>query len=232
MWSLEKEIMTLTTAPSFAAALSAVGLLPGSEVAFSHHIISDWHRSGAETYTLIFEVRSGQNWKQKVVLKACVAYSTSITLQQILERWVARRHLLNELGVSTPTLFTWGYGLILEQYIEHELIETLQPLTGASKDGLVAQLIYLAACLDHEKFQPTSPFDDLRTDGKRVYVIDFGSDLGDPNTQVTEYYSLCKLQHFLGLSKSLSSVTDSSLYPLYREARARLSFNSARTKLN
>src|SRR5207302_62735 len=99
-----------------------------------------------------------------------------------LDVLMERRSMLTSEGVSVPELFARGRGVLLEEHIPWLLREHVRSTTPDDEHvpRLLAELYRLAVVLDELGFAPLSPFADLRTDGARVVVVDFGEDLGGP----------------------------------------------------
>lgn len=161
-------------------ALLALGLVNQSENAYAVTEVSDWTRSGAETYLYRFNIRTSFNRTSEYVLKACVAYSPGGALEDILDSWISRRGLLSAIGLSTPRMFGRGKGIVLEEYIPHTLSSRLDE-KGRILPILLHGLAEYAGVLSGLGFSPVSPFKDLRSRGSDVVVVDFGADLGESN---------------------------------------------------
>ena len=178
-WTLEGELQKLTGTNSATAALLNLGLLESRDELFQ--LISPprgWYRSGAETYLYPFRV-SKDGSDVSLVLKACVAFSPGTPLQSILESWIDRRNVLASRGVVTPKLYAWGHGAILEEYVPHTLREALGR-TPSNLERLLVSMADLAGVVANLRFQPVDLFEDLRSHGDDVVLIDCGQDLGPP----------------------------------------------------
>ncbi len=143
------------------------------------YIISDienkWERMGGETY-IIKATFKKNDLHFPVVIKACIKMFPSKT---ILE-WVERRKRVELAGISTPKLYLVpeNEGILIEEDIPYDL----KQVYGKS-DEKERQILYNKVYSDIKKildigFRPIS-FHDLRSRGKDVVFIDFGSDLGD-----------------------------------------------------
>ncbi|MDO8604879.1 MAG: hypothetical protein Q7K40_05820 [bacterium] len=179
-WSIEEELLKLTNSRTVNEAISVLNLIPVGHDNITVKTYGDWKRGGAETYIFPFCIVSSSGFCRELILKAVVAYSPSRTLDDLLNDRLSRRHLLNDAGVFTPTLFFAGQGVILEQFVQHSLAEQLQK-SEINNDKLIDQVFYYAGVLAKYKFSPTDAFSDLRTDGQNVFAIDFGEDLGPPS---------------------------------------------------
>jgi len=179
-WTLESELCALANERDIASALVKLGLLSPSADVFEVRTGRDWYRSGAETYLLIFSVKQGAS-EYPCVMKACVAFGGG-SLEEMFGRWLARRLLIDELGISTPRLFAVGGALVVEEYIPYDLFERLSGVHGADRLHLLASIGRAAANLVGAGFAPLSSHD-WRSRGDDVVLIDYGEDLGPANIQ-------------------------------------------------
>jgi len=145
----------------------------------SLRIIEDWHRGGAETFIMVFTVE-GPSLSKKLLLKACTPFSPAVPIEDVLAKWLRRRKFLEASGCLAPHLYGTLEGTLIEEYIPDALSDFE---LGRWNEGLTRDLMHYAQVLAANGFCALSPFSDLRTDGWRVYVVDFGEDLGDPMQQ-------------------------------------------------
>jgi hypothetical protein len=176
-WTLNSELQKLTGTASVAAALAKIGIIAGTNTSFVIEPERDWYRSGAETYSYVFSVRSA-DVKTNLILKACVAFSPVITLDEILASWIQKRDLLRNWGVETPMLYAWGFGVVLEEHIPYELCEILKRADEDLQESILIRLVEAAGCIAASEFAPINTFSDMRSRGSDVVMIDFGEDLG------------------------------------------------------
>jgi hypothetical protein len=177
-WTLEGELQKVAEVDGLAAALHKLGLINRIESTFL--LLGgdgEWVRGGAETYVFRFQVDEVGERPKDVIIKACAAYSPGAGLSDILHQWIQRRRLLQANGVQTPHLYGYGYGVIIEEYIEHSLCEVIK-MASPNRNELVRELAIYAAVLSKLGFAPIGPFQDLRSRGSDVVAIDFGEDLG------------------------------------------------------
>jgi hypothetical protein len=139
-------------------------------------VLKDWYRSGAETYLAICRIECHDDSSKDIAIKACIALTEKMSVDATLSAWIRRRTHVAAHGVETPRLYGFGEGLLIEEYIPHTLPEAVRQTSSA--DALVGLAVNTAATLVRLGFQPVSLFDDLRSRGKDVVVVDFGSDLG------------------------------------------------------
>ncbi|HXD31602.1 MAG TPA: hypothetical protein VN643_10820 [Pyrinomonadaceae bacterium] len=191
--SIENEICTLTGANDVNESLFEMGLLRRIDEPFSLVTISEWWRSGAETYSYIFDVKGDTT--RRVILKACVALVFGRSIDTVLDEWLKRRSMLESLDVATPTLFGHGNGTILEEYIFLGLDDAFR--RSSEPEALASALGHVAAVFVYLGFRPNQPFHDMRSRGSDVVVIDFGEDLGSPNNPVTHEDLDCTLQQLI-----------------------------------
>lgn len=194
-WTLEKELCGLVKGQSLNEALWKLGLTgdPNSTVTLEE--VHGWQRGGAETYIYRFRVRDNRI-EHDVLLKAVTAFSTTQSLSQIAQEWGRRRQLLATAGIRTPTLYCAGRALLVEQYVGEKLSHWLQRHTNTD-DRLTDQVFRVAAVLDRHGFSPVGAFNGLRTDGKFVYMVNFGGSLGPPKARRCGKYLLREAKQWL-----------------------------------
>lgn len=175
-WTLEGELCGLAGYTSLDDALVKLGLISSKSVTFRlRPVSSSWERRGSETYCFEFVVDESPNLRKHAMLKACVAFSPSGAVEHILETWLTRRRHLASMGVSTPVLYGYGTGILIEEFVPFTLQDALQ---NSDNWGTIRSLCKYAAVLSKCGYEPISPFDDLRSRGSDVVVVDFGQDLG------------------------------------------------------
>jgi hypothetical protein len=135
--------------------------------------INDWRRGGAETFVADSVLVTELCERRHVIGKALVSFASSA--DRFLTSWIARREQLSRLGIRVPFLYSTGPGIILEEFIQGEFC-----ITDCDADQLNKDLARAAVLLDLGGFEPLSFLKDLRRRGHRVYYVDFGSDLADP----------------------------------------------------
>lgn len=178
-WSIEKELCKLAKKDKLPDALSALGLIssPQEDYTISSH--GSWERGGAETYIFKFSIKTNSNIN-KYILKACVKFSPSMSIDKIIDEWVSRRNLISSFGISTPKLFYFGDGVLIEEFIPFTLKNQLK---DSFNNNILYDLAYYSGILELNKFLTIAPFSDLRSRGDDLVVIDFGEDLGSPNSK-------------------------------------------------
>lgn len=179
-WTLTEELCKITNSESIGKALNKMGVINNEASHFEILQSGEWVRGGAETYIYKFVVKLSKNLNKEIILKACVAFSPGTTLESILIEWIKRRSLLNSNGISTPILYGYGNGIIIEEYINYKLVDVLRN-KSVPKRSILIQLAQLAGVLEKLKFSPINPFDDLMSRGRDVVLVDFGQDLGPSN---------------------------------------------------
>lgn len=195
-WTLERELCKVAKSTNVNDALYALGLL-ARRVAHFELIDSTWVRGGAETYLDRFQCIKRDDGSLDVLIKACTTFSTSTRLEEILLGWIERRELLAENSITTPTLYGWGSGVIIEEYVPFE-VKTLLKKTLEPPQPILNDLAVYAATLSRLGFSPGDPFSDLRSHGNDVVVVDFGQDLGPPGELCgSQPYLFHMLQNYL-----------------------------------
>jgi hypothetical protein len=175
-WTLEKELCGIIDAASASEALWRLGILKEPSPAPILEEVHGWMRGGAETFIYRFRVL-GPGVAHDVLLKAIVAFSTARSLGELGAEWVARRRLLESEGVRTPRLYHAGRALVVEEFIPEALSSDLRRRAGKATH-LTDQVVRYAATLEKHGFCPLAPFHSLRTNGRDVFAVDFGQDLG------------------------------------------------------
>lgn len=180
-WSLEKEICQAANTDNFNLALLQLGLIKSVESPFTLREDTKWIRGGAETYIYRFWIKEEEGEESAYIIKACVPYSPTNDINQILSEWLSRRQVLSDFGISTPELISYGKGIIIEEYITYVLRDLL--LAGIKQDVFplderLVQLAIYTGAIYSKGFSAIEPFEDLRSRGNDVVVIDFGEDLG------------------------------------------------------
>jgi hypothetical protein len=220
-WSLQAEICKLAQEDSLDLAFFKLEILDSVKSKFSLREDADWVRGGAETYIYRFWVKVDTKVEAGYILKACTAYSPVDSLSTILDAWVYRRRLLADLGVSTPRLYSYGNGLILEELVPHSFRDILaaefKPASHLPDERLM-HLAHYSAALYSLGFLSIAPFDDLRSRGTDCVVIDFGEDLGpakgQPISSKEETFSLM-ITKLLKWNVQLDDRTKKEMYEIY-----------------
>ena len=218
-WTLKKELCGLSKARSLNEALCTLGLIQDPDEPFTLEQLHEWRRGSAETYTYRFKV-IGAGTERDVLLKAITAFSTSKSLNQIVEEWAARQRLLTDAGIRTPVLYFAGHALLMEQYVGEKLSDWLQhhPIADCR---LTDQVFRIAATIDRHGFSPVRAFTSLRTDGTSVYMVDFGADLGPPGVR-----RRCSNRLFAEAKRWLVNVSNQDIDPVRAEAVYRFYFEA------
>jgi hypothetical protein len=177
MWRLEDELCRFSGQARIHDAISRLNLLPNTDEELQIECTRDWYRAGSETYLYKFRLTGTSGTSRQFVLKACVVFSPGSSIDTTIENWVARRALLARAGVCVPTLYAYGYGLVLEEYISMPLKEAWRI---GPQSTLLSHLVHIAAMLSLYGFQAIAPFRDVRSRGTDVVYVDFGQDLGPP----------------------------------------------------
>jgi hypothetical protein len=176
-WSLERELCGLAKTRSAGEALKRLRIVDGSSCDAQLEEVEGWTCVG-DSYTYRFRVLL-PHASDEVLLKAIIAFSMARSLTEVANEWLRRRRLLEGDGVLTSQLYCAGRALFVEKYIPFRLSDHLK-CHSEVPTRLFDQVIGFAAILERRGFCPISPFHGLRTDGRDVFVTDFGQDLGPP----------------------------------------------------
>ncbi len=175
-WSIEKELLKLSGCQDLYSAIIKLGLMAKNDRYLRIEGAPAWVVGGSETYVYPFSIVLETGYRKNFILKAIATFSPGSALDLKLVQWISRRDMLRRECISVPQLFFHGQGVILEEFVPYALSDVLR--TEGNHHGLLSQLFYYAGSLSRLGFRPIDAFVDLRTDGYRVYVIDFGEDLG------------------------------------------------------
>jgi hypothetical protein len=212
-WSLEKEICELAGASDFRHALHQLNLLPGRDVPFDIEEDDEWTRGGSETYIYRFWINF-EGRRAGYIIKCCVAFSPVCSLEEIFDEWVVRRQLISSRGVSTPLLIAHGKATLIEELVPHRFQDRL--VQSSERHKLLKSLATWAGVLARFGFAPLGPFDDLRSRGNDLVVIDFGEDLGPLNIGTNPFELYERMLGYLGSFKVVLSESQmAELYDIY-----------------
>lgn len=158
-------------------ALRQLNVLEDGEELFAYSEIKDWQRGGDESFYAAADVkvsRDDEVISRPFVSKAIISMCIDITIKNM----VKRKDILEKAGVKVPHFYSVGNGCINQQYLPFTVYETIKE--GRMTDGMLDQLIDIAAAVDKVGFLTMNYVSDLMTDMEDVYYVDFGSDLGEP----------------------------------------------------
>jgi hypothetical protein len=148
-----------------------------AECTLSIHSEGEWTRGGAETFVRVFALEAGGEIRQ-FIMKACTPFSPALPIDKVLTKWFSRRELFSGSGCVVPHVYGIDDGMWIEDFIPHRLDDVIEYLWAPQ---LRDDLATFTEVLQRHRFCAISPFSDLRCDGQRAVIIDFGEDLGDPN---------------------------------------------------
>ena len=205
-WTLERELCNLTGADSAEGALHVAGVLADNDRLLDLRLPKNWVRGGAETYIYIFDVVSA-NKTQHLILKAYVAPPGTGSLAEGVQTLMYRRKMLAEHGIAVPRIFVAGAVEWLEEFVTEELTSALRD--EKRQLALASDIFLIAVALDRLGFAPIAPFADLRAEGTRAVMIDFGQDLGPPG--VSFEAMACQDEALRFLQTNLAKIPKSEL---------------------
>lgn len=166
------------------------GMVREEEELISIESTGEFTRSGYETFLkkhrITFLDASGEMGSRLVAQKAIVTLSS---IEVRIKDRVEKSELLRSKGVKTPRIYGTKGGDIFEEYIEGErpVSEAINIIKSNSaprevRINLLSQLVEIAKVLDECGFAPVGLFyDNLLFNGKDLYFVDTGTDLGSPN---------------------------------------------------
>jgi hypothetical protein len=134
-------------------------------------VIKDWFSGGAETYCMYLGA-DVEGEPRQFVLKSFITFPTAPA--KTLEIWNQKRALFSGRGVDVPRLLCAAGATLLEELIPFSIEEI-----RIGRTELVAAKHLRDVLIDLE-FEPLMVYEDLRSRGAGVVLVDFGSDLGMP----------------------------------------------------
>lgn len=145
---------------------------------------SDWSRGGAESYCcsgiIVYTDIDGSRLSRRVFAKAYAGFTIGISVEERVATWQERAAVLSGAGISVCVIYSAFKGVLLEEFVPWTLAEYLEVRQDIDSWRQMAQrLARLAQDLDGLRVHPVALVPDLRTDGSRICVVDFGEDLGE-----------------------------------------------------
>ncbi len=211
-WTITSEILQLTGCGSIAESLAYLSLIDSQQSRFEIATTREWYRAGAETYIYEFAVIS-EGLRKQLVLKACTPTLGPNSPDVILDAWIARRSLLAACHVKVPKLYGWKGAILLEEHVPYDLRAFVSARINTPA-FILPDICQIAAALIHLEFSPVAPYSDLRTDGERLYVIDFGSDIGPPRQASSSFDLVTNMT-----TRYINSLSVDDSYPIRQEIR-------------
>jgi hypothetical protein len=182
-WTLESELRRLAHVDDVESALKALNVARFSDAVTLIRPRGQWERRGAETYAYEFDVELNSTTIVPLILKAFVGMPSGVSLEDTVASMMERREDLSSRGVPTPTLYYWGQGVWLEQRLPLTLSDYFarEGGGGVARQQLCVDVFLIALAVEAGGYLPITIFGDLMTDGQRVFMVDFGEDLGPPH---------------------------------------------------
>lgn len=196
------------------AGCRALGLLGEGESASNVVEVYPWRRGGAESYVCAGEIvirRTNMTvYQRTVVAKAYAGFGLGASIERKIEEWEQRAEALSRAGCDTCTVYGKYRGALFVEYLPWSVPEYLGlDLDSSYPERLVTHISTLAERLDTLRARPVSVLPDLRTDGNRIAIVDFGEDLGPiPGHSLERHYCrslLAKELEQLGLAVPIQS---------------------------
>lgn len=205
-WSLEGELLKVSEKSNLKDALVSLKIIHRSEENISVKVMKDWHKSGSETYSLLFSVSSNDMFSE-LWMKACTPASFGVQIEQVMTKWVRRMGDIEKWNsVFVPKMYLANDGIIIQEHIPHSLLDVVNVKT-VKKIG--DQCYSLIRCLSANNFLPTGIWHDLRSRLDDVVLVDFGEDLGEPDFELEGVEVI--LESFYGFLSSKRSASASML---------------------
>ena len=150
-----------------------------------------WERAGGESYILPFV--AAQKETGTPIVRALFKANTTMNPERAITQGVEKRHMLEKLGVKTPRLYGYGGGVVLEEFLPHDVDEALN-IFG---NKIFQDIAYAYGAIASGGFSPVANglIRDFRADNDgNMHMIDFGSDLGEPSETPTDLWGAFKIE--------------------------------------
>lgn len=171
----------LPSASSIEGWLKDHHVIPFKSLLLNYSDEEPWFRSGSETYLARASAQYllGPDHENTItvtfVLKALVGLFSSAQA----DKWRTRRTLLQQIRVPVSNWFDLFDATIVEPFYPYGRDSFNNPL-------YLPNLVRIAALLDGHGFRTLNFLSDLRSDGRQLYYIDFGFDLGEPDSTTSD----------------------------------------------
>jgi len=159
--------------------LRELKILDSSEHLAEYEDITEWKRGGAETYIARSKIKfindSGKLQEKEFVAKAIVTLCGNLT--ERCNELMKRRETLRKNGALVSEVYTVHKATIYEKYLPLEAQEALD--SRCNKKQLEDDLQKILLALEKSGAKTENVLRDMRSDGKHIYFVDYGEDLGD-----------------------------------------------------
>lgn len=172
-WTLEQELERLFDCKGIDGAFACLGFGHCANRTLEY---GEWQQGGSECYTYAFRV-VGCHETRHLLLKAFVPFFGTISPTEAASRHMSRSALLSQNGVPVPKVLAGVRGTVLMEFVPHDLADFLAGSLD-SEERLVQQTHTIEAKLLNLGFSPVKGGLQYRTDGRVVYLVDLGTDLG------------------------------------------------------
>jgi hypothetical protein len=159
--------------------LRIANVLQRPEQLVSYQDRSAWRLGGSETYVSQFDVvvsEAGNYAYKRLIAKAAVRFGEPP--EQTIRRWLQRQARLNDFSVATARCYGHRWGILFQEFISHSFTSWFLGQSEITQRRFSHLLTTTAQKIEHAGFAPVGLVHDLRTDGSKLFVVDFGEDLG------------------------------------------------------
>lgn len=173
----------------WASGCRRIGVIDDTETLLQLTEFQAWKRGGAETFVsscwLDVQSTKGLRVRRGVICKAYAGMGFGVAPSERTRVWNDVARALRDAGVGVPAVFGVHRAALYCEFVELSLIELLAQREAAVASKVALELANLVLALNKVTVAPVSLLPDLRTDGRRVLVTDFGEDIGPvPGTAV------------------------------------------------
>lgn len=182
-WTAEAELLALASTSSLPDACVALRIVEVAPAAVTLIERLAWARRGSETYTSAFDILdSDGNCLSTILFKAFVSVPMTGSAEGPLHRHLQNSAVLEAGGVRVPRVYGSRNGTAALSYVPFDLFDYVIEL--GTSDQLSRRLLRSAIVAARRVYElgyaPITGSLDFRTDGADVFLVDLGSDLGQP----------------------------------------------------
>lgn len=160
--------------------LRIANVLRNSEQLVSYQDRFAWRLGGSETYVSQFDVvvsEAGNYAYKRLIAKAAVRFGEPS--EYTIRQWLRRQARLNDFSVATARCYGHRWGILFQELISHSFTSWFLKQSEITQRRFSHLLTTTAQRIERAGFAPVGLIRDLRTDGSKLFVIDFGEDLGE-----------------------------------------------------
>jgi len=167
---------------SLERSLRELCLLQHDESLISCIELSDWRRGGAESFIAEAEIlcSSSEGDRRRRFVAKAVLPPFGWAVVDYLTEMMGRRTMLAEAGVPVVQQYAVREGVLFQAHLPYSVSDLYR--SGNWAEPMMAQAHDIERKVRALGFHPLNVLADLRSDGEKLYYVDFGADLGGPSS--------------------------------------------------